>query len=111
VGVRLPGRIRALQGLVRAAGPGFEGTSRRRRLIEDLEEELEEGHHVDEAEIHAALTSSGRDRFFLLRFGTGYKFEIGSRYAVMAEFAFDFVFEEHETANAFVMGAKFAVGF
>ena len=93
------------------AGPGFEGSSRRSRRIEELEEELEEGHHLDEDEVHAALTTTGRDRFFLLRFGTGYKYELGSRYAVMAGFAFDFVFEEHETASAFVIGAKFAVGF
>ena len=26
-------------------GPGFEGSSRRSRLLEELEEELEEGHH------------------------------------------------------------------
>lgn len=93
------------------AGPGFEGSSRRRRLVEELEEEAAEGHHVDEDEINAALTTTERDRFFLLRFGTGYKYELGSRYAVMGEFAFDFVFEEHETARAFVFGVKFAVGF
>lgn len=106
-----PVGIRLYKGWFVTVGPGFEGSSRRTGLIEELEEELEEGHHVDEDEINAALTTTGRDRFFLLRFGTGYKYELGSRYAVMGEFAFDFVFEEQETARAFVIGMKFAVGF
>ena len=68
-------------------GPGFEAVSRRREAVEELEEALEEGHHVEGDEVHAALTTTGSDNNFLLRFGSGYKFELGSRYALMAGFA------------------------
>ena len=99
------------KGWFATVGPGFEAVSRRRLLVEELEEEFEEGHEPDAENVRGALATTGSDRSFLLRFGTGYKFELGSRYALMTGFAVDFVFEEHETAKAFVFGAKFAVGF
>jgi len=100
-----PVAFRVHEGFHVSTGPGIEHLSRRSGGDEA------EG-HVGEDEPHEVeVGDEGADNLFLWRVGAGYLFEFGGRYIISVGAAYDWVFEEHGTARAWLFGMKFAVGF
>ena len=98
-----PVAFRVVEDFWIAAGPGFEGVSRRTLVAEELEEleELElEGDRLDV-----------RKRFFLFRVEAAYDWEIGERYSVGAGIGFDWVDFRTGTTVALIYGVTFGIGF
>jgi len=100
-----PVALRVYEGFHVSTGPGIEHLSRRSGGPEPEAP-------VEEDALHEAEGGDeGADNLFLWRVGVAYLFEFGERYVISADVAYDWVFEEHGTARAWVSGIKFAVGF
>ena len=87
-----------------AAGPGFEGVSRRTLVEEGLEEaEIEAEGEGDRLDM--------RKRFLLFRVEAAYDWEIGDRYSISSGIGFDWVDFRSGTTVALIYAVTFGIGF